>query len=222
MNKTQSKLVTAPSEDPVTLATVKGFLRIDNSDDDTLIGALIKAAVKKCEAYTDQKFITQTWDIYFDRFPFREAPNSWWDGVREGIVSDLYVQAPNLDLPFGPMQSVTALNTYADDGVANTFDASNYNVDTVGPFGRISLKMGSIWPPTILRVTNSVQVRAVFGYGLAASVPDDIKHAILLTVSKFFENRGDDTSGEFFGFSGFDIPPTAKSLLESYRRLKVG
>ena len=48
-------VVTAPSATPITLAEAKTFLRIDTSDDDTLINTLIGAARDYFEEYTEEQ-----------------------------------------------------------------------------------------------------------------------------------------------------------------------
>jgi uncharacterized phiE125 gp8 family phage protein len=39
-----------------------------------------------------------------------------------------------------------------------------------------------------------VQIRFVAGYGTAADVPQEVKHAILLRVADLYEHRGDEAT----------------------------
>lgn len=216
-------LRTAPASLAVDLTALKAFLRIDGTSDDTLLTAITKAVTLRLEEYTGRKFIQQNWDIYFDGFGTVLAKD-WWDGVKEGPISLVANSGYNdLELPFGPLVSVGAINTYGDDDVANVMDSSQYSLDTRGPYGRIALKTGAIWPATVLRPVNGVEVyNAQFGYGSSyTSVPEAIQHAIMLTVGKLWENRGDSPSGEFSGVGGFTIPNTAQVLLQPYVRYKV-
>lgn len=216
-------LSTAPAALAVDLTALKSFMRIDGSGEDTLLTILAKSATERIEEYIAQKLITQTWNIFYDSFGYKPS-DQWHDGVKDGIISDYAGGAPSfLDLPFGPLVSVTAFKTYADDDTASTFAASNYTLDTKGPFGRVALRMGAVWPTTVLRPVNGIEINgAVFGYGASnTSVPSAIQHAIMLTVSKVYENRGDSASGEFFGVGGFTIPNTAQMLLAPYVRHRV-
>lgn len=60
------RLVTPPATEPVTLEEAKLHLRIDGTEEDSLISALITAARQKAEEYTKRAFITQTWEYAID------------------------------------------------------------------------------------------------------------------------------------------------------------
>ncbi len=139
--------------------------------------------------------------------------NDWWDGTREGAVTELYGHGGHLDLPFGPLSSVTGVYTYEDDGTENTFDSSNYVIDANAPSGRVSLKLGAVWPATILRATNGVKVRGVFGYGAASSaVPNDIQMAIMTLAARMYEHRGDELP---------ELPKQVRTLLAPYEQIRI-
>lgn len=207
------KLKTAPAENPVTVTEAKDYLRVDGSAEDARILAMIVAATDRLERYVDQKFIYQSWYQYLDCFP-RSNRDAWWDGVRELPVSSMYVEAKEINLAIGPLVSVTAFNTYADDGVAQLFAASDYVIDTAGFQGRIALKLGGVWPTTILRKLNGIEIDFVCGMAAdAASLPMVIKQAVLEYVAQMYEARGDEKT---------PIPTSSEMLLEPYRKFKVG
>ena len=199
----------------MTYADIQGFLRLDGGVDQTLVESLIDVATKKVEESLGRKLITQVWSIYYDCFPSK-SKDDWWDGQQEGAVSNLYASVPYIDLPFGPLQSVAFLKTFDDDGSAYTFDSSNYNVDTISARPQIKLKTGAVWPSTLLRTVNGIQIRGTFGYGAASTLPPDMLHAIRLFVAKLYESRGDIKE------ESFTIPLTAWALLEPYKFWKLG
>ena len=218
-NQTLVELV-SPTEEPVTLAEAKLHLRVDLTEDDTLINRLIKAARLKLEDYAGIKFIYQDWRVIMDGFPYAKS-NEWWDGTRDTAVTELRGPCKDITLPIGPVSEVLAFNTYDDANQVYATSPTIYALDKYANRGRLSLRLGQIWPTTILRGNSGIEIDVRAGIAPnAAALPDDIKQAVLLTVGKFYENRGDDTSGEFFGVSGFTIPNTALVLLEGYRRLK--
>ena len=64
-----STLIAGPGEDPVTLAEAKAFCRIDSSDEDALVEALIAAARLQVESLTGRALVTQSWRLTLDCAP---------------------------------------------------------------------------------------------------------------------------------------------------------
>ena len=160
-------LVTAPAVEPVTLAEAVGHMRVDITDDDTYITALIVAARMIAEERTGRAIITQTWDYVLDDFP-------------HGDVMSL--RKPKL-------QTVTSIKYTDSDSVERTMPATDYLVDANSSPGRIVLKFAKIWPTVILQPASAVRIRMVVGYGLAIAVPQPLKQAILFLVAHWYENR---------------------------------
>lgn len=188
------KLITAPAEEPISIAEVKRHLRVDIEDDDVLIMQLITAVRTHVEQHILRRaLVTQTWDYYLDAFP---ASNQ--------IV-----------IPMPSLQSVTSISYTDANDVTSTLDASSYVVDTVNEPGRVMLKASASWPSTTLAPLNGVAIRFVAGYGLAAAVPQMIKQAILLTIGDLYENRENIVVGTIVT----ELPIGAKLLLWPYRVL---
>lgn len=186
-------LVTGPASEPVTLSEAKAHLKVEHSDDDTLITSLIKAARGYCETYTRRAFITQTWDLFMDEFP----PSS---------DEPIFIHNPKL-------QSVTHVKYFDINNVEQTWAGANYQVDIATEPGRILPVDGTTWP-AVKRRMNAVNVRYVAGYGAASDVPQEIKQAMLLLIGDWYENR-EDSSLTNSGASSHAI----KSLLYSKRVL---
>ena len=62
-------IATAPAAEPISTADAKLHLRVDITDDNDLIDALVKVAREHVEIITRRALITQTWDYYLDDFP---------------------------------------------------------------------------------------------------------------------------------------------------------
>jgi uncharacterized phiE125 gp8 family phage protein len=191
------KLQTAATSEPVTLANVKDHLRIRQEDtyQDTYIEGLISVARKQAEDWQHRAYITQTWDLYLNRFP-----------VCDEIL-----------LPRPPLQSVTSITYTLDDDSSSTVSSSTYVVDTSSEPGRIILKSGESWPSDTLQVGASVRVRFVAGYGSAgSSVPVEILRAIYMLISHHYENR--EPHAVIPGLSSiFPVPLGVESLLTNDR-----
>lgn len=208
----KSILITAPTERPLTVQEAKDFLRVDGNLEDLRIETMIDAATKLLESYCDIKIITQVWDIFLDHFPINRK-NSWWDGSKDGAFGEMFSHCPVVHLPFGRLISLDEFQTFAYDGTSTLHTVSDYDIDFVDYRGRISLKYGAVWPVTTLRLVNGIRFRVTVGFGNAASVPRNLKQAVLEIVADMFENRGDEEP---------TIPPRALILVAEYRKVKVG
>ena len=169
-------VATAPSVEPVSTAEAKDHLDIKGSDRDTYIDTLVGAARQALEKQMNRAFISQTLDVAYDAFPRSDR---------------------SIILPRGPLQSVTTVMYFDEDGSTSTvFSSGSYQVDIIGFLPRILIDPDADWPTDALRSGNGVVVRIVTGYGDAASdVPDNIVHAIKLGVRDLYDNPSETITG---------------------------
>ena len=175
--------VTAPATAPITLAEAKAQMKVESSDDDTIIQRLIDAAVNFVDAQgaLGKAMITQTW--------------GQWLSPNPGTVY----------LLLGPVQSVSAVKYYDVDGTLQTATLADFNV--FGTPNRISVfpKSGKAWPVTQTR-DDAIKIEYIIGYGsTSASVPETVRHALIMLVSNWYENRETELIGSIsktlpFGF----------------------
>ena len=166
------KLITAATALAVSLVEAKAQIRMDLSDDDTLITSDITTATEAAEQATGRAIMPQTWELTLDAFPAA------------------------IELTRVPVASVTSV-TYADlDGVDQTLSALLYSLDNYDDFGPTFVvpAYGTEWPATRDQI-NAVKVRYVAGYANAAAVPESIKKWIKLQVGAMAENRAAETVG---------------------------
>lgn len=163
------KLVTGPTVEPVSLAEAKTHLRVDIDDDDAYISGLIAAAREYLEGATRRAFLTQTWRLSLDAWPWPPA---------------------QIELPLPPLQAVNSIKYRDSDGTQTTVDSGDYIVDTDSEPGRIVLDYGESWPSETLYPANPIQIEFEAGYGDAATdVPQYLRQAVLLLVGHWYENR---------------------------------
>jgi len=166
-------LKTAPATEPISTADAKSHLRVDVSDDDTLIDGLVTAAREHVEGLTRRALIDQTWYLVLDRFP----------------ASDL----TPIVVPLPPLKSVSSI-TYVDTaGTTQTWAASKYDVDSPsGPKarrGRIAPAFDEVYPDTREQL-NAVTIEFIAGYGAGgANVPEPIILGMKLLVGHWYEHR---------------------------------
>lgn len=171
------KVATQPAVEPVTLAEAKQHLRVDISDDDTYIGALITAARQWVEEYLDRALVSQQLTMRLDSFPYEfELP-------RPPMASSGTLTATTITYTLDPGGSGTTTPT------TTTLSASTYRVDREDTPGRIRTVYGGTWP-SHLSDPNAVAVTWWAGYGAEGSnVPAAIRHAILMLVGHMYEQR---------------------------------
>jgi hypothetical protein len=208
----QLKMITGPCEPVVSVDDLKEYLRIDNDLEDSRIEVMEAAAVKLLEKLTSHKFVSQVWDVFLDYWPCGSS-QQWWDGSRDLPISYAVTPVRNITLPIGVCQELVSFSTYSDSAEFQE-TISNYIVDTVGPRARVGLKLGGVWPTTVLRPTNGIRFRVKVGFGEACDVPLDIVQAVKELVAHMYENRGDQNE--------MNIPPHILSLIDGYVRYKVG
>ena len=175
----ESKLITAPTETPISLADVKEHLRIDTSDTshDAYLTGLLSACVSRIESVLFRGLVTQTWDFKFD---------SW----RELTLSES--MHPRV-IHYGMTQSITHIKYMDEDGAEQTVSTDYYSLTNAGTDGaRIVFDFNDDndafdWPD--LWPVDPITVRVVLGYGAAVVVPAPIKSAIKLMVGDLFDDE---------------------------------
>ncbi|WP_025917676.1 head-tail connector protein [Herminiimonas sp. CN] len=199
------KLNTTPAVEPVSLAEAKLHLRVDFTDDDTLITMLIGAARVAAENICRRAFITQKWDLYLDAFPRQN-----FYGVLPGYAPlDQYIpsvlqaqrgyairfRGGKIELPFPALQSVEYVKYRDATGTLVTLDPSLYTIDNASEPGVLTPAPDQYWPNT-QNIMNAVQIGYTAGYGDATAVPAGIKSWILLRAGALYENREEVAVGQ--------------------------
>ena len=183
----------APTAYPVTLVEAKAHLRVDITDDDTLITSLISAATDFCEMYTQRSLVTRT---------YRADLPGFWRG----------------QLPMRPIIAISSYKYY-DTGspeTLTTWAASNYQLVS----GILHYTEAASFPSWAYRA-DAIQITYSAGYAptsspevAAENVPDAIKAAILMLVADMYEYREARIVNQMVTEN-----KTVEMLLSSYRVL---
>lgn len=181
-------LVTPPAVEPLTLAEAKTYLRVDTTDDDALIGALIVSARMMVEQRTQRVLITQGWRMVMDRF------------------ADPFF----ITVTVSPFQTLQALKVYNKDGTFTLIDPSQYLVDTNSTFARVCLLNGLAQPTQAIM---GITLDFTAGYGnTSANVPEPLRQAMRELIYQWYDNRGDILQGS----EANHFPAIVQTLLEPY------
>ncbi len=190
---------TVSGTDDVLLADVKKHLNVTFTDDDTYLTALISVSLSAVENYCRTHFIERDNEENIGKFD---------TGIIPSRLMTSFTHTPS-------DEKITISYT---DGTAKTLD----------------VKRSSIYTQT---VNNYVYINNVIIIGLVDSVPVDagvdvvlkwktgiglvdkaIKHARLLLIGTYYENRESDV----LGLSTSELPQGIKFLLEPYINPQVG
>ena len=184
MNPWQSQ---PPALEPVTLAEAKSYLRVDHSDEDTLISSMITAARRFAEDYTRRALIAQQWSLSLDSAP----------------------SARSITLPRSPVMTLISITVTDENDAVTPFDLGQVVLSPRD--GRVHLKEGATWP-TSDRVADGITFTWQAGYGaLAADVPAPIRQAILQLVAQMHQDRSVLPEG------AVATHPSVSLLLSPYR-----
>lgn len=182
--------VTAPAAEPISLAEAKAQARVDHADDDTLIGALIDAAVDMVDGdgHLGRAMITQTW--------------AQWAPTAPGVIR----------LRMGPFQSLTSIQYFDENGTLQSADVADFEVRKFGDLSDVYPKDGKAWPTADARA-DAIKVTYVAGFGDAASdVPAGIRHALLMLVAHWYDTRKAASEASLH-----DAPMAVDALLGRHR-----
>jgi uncharacterized phiE125 gp8 family phage protein len=170
----QTKHVSGPVIQPVTLTEVKMHLKLEPEDviEDQLIASYMYGARIEAENFLDEKIGRQTWDLFTECWPYGA-------------------------LPIRPVISVDSVAYVDAAGVEQTVDPATY-IFYPGS-GRIFLRPGYSWPGTSTYPGSGIRTRVTAGIEPVSDgqspptprYPDNIRVAILFRVGTFYRVRED-------------------------------
>jgi hypothetical protein len=206
------QIVTPPSSFPVTLVEAKAQLNVVDADDDDLIEQHIAAATQALDGpfgWTGRAIMPQQWYYYRDGFP--GAAGDWVTSAGCGCGTTM-TNCSGIEIPLPPLATVDQV-AYADPDNPTSYlvmPSTDYAVDNAGYVGWVQPING--WPSAASSV-NAVRIKFTAGY---ASVPADIKQAILMLVRDYYDQRGEIIVGV-----SYSTTRAVDALINGYRVLTV-
>lgn len=154
-------LVSPATAEPIARAEAKAHLRVDSTDDDVLIDALIAAARGQVEAMTGRALVLQRFKLQLDAFP------------------------ATIRLPRAPAVAIDSIVYIDAAGVSQTLAASGYAADLASQPARVAPAYGEVWPETRDQM-NAVSV--TFRAGHATPFTSDATSDIVTATDHPFAN----------------------------------
>lgn len=169
------RLITPPTEQPVSLDEAKEHLYVTDDDHDQDIRRKVKAATVFCQRRVPghRQFMAATYDASMADFPIGDQ---------------------RITLPFPPLHSVVKIDYYNSSGTlvqstaaGSTFSSTGWIVvkPTDKP-GYIEPAFNKVWPTTRER-PDAVTVRFVAGSTTTQTVSDDAKLAVLTKLEHLWD-----------------------------------
>lgn len=178
MSEAVYKVVSAPAEEPITVAWLKSHANLPTEIDDALLTVYIQAAREMCEQRIGRPIVTQTIARKSDDWPKND----------------------DIELLRAPVQSISSI-TYLDSaGASQTVSTSVYTLDNADEHGAAwaLLQDGQVWPE-VGDFGNAVTVTFVAGFGTASAIPAAIKAWIALAATWMTEHKAAAELPEGFG-----------------------
>ena len=148
---------------PVLLATMKSYLKITTTADDTLIQSMIDAATEWGEKYTGRDFRAITWDLLLDCFTDR------------------------IELRRDPVASITSVQHLVSDSLV-TVASTVFYLKKLVQSSEILLNEDQEWPTDTDNREQTIEIRFVTeGFQCQESIIDGIQRH----VAMWYRNRGD-------------------------------
>lgn len=180
-------LTQPPAAEPLPLADLKAFLKVDGAEEDSLLASIATAARAHLEALTAKAFVTQGWRIVRDAWPAHGR----------------------MTFPIGPVASLDAVTvTGAAGPVVLPLDL--FGLDGQGLPPRLAWTPGSVPAPAVRMSGIAVDVTA--GYGGPEDVPAPLVQAVRLLTAHWFENRSLVTIGHEVAV----MPRTVEALIAPF------
>lgn len=159
-----------PLVEPVSVVDAKAHLRVDGDDDNIYIASLISAAREWVEAYLDRTLVHTQWTLRLESL-------------------DEQIELPRPPMATSSGQTAVTITYTLEAGETATLSTQTYRVDRNSTPGEITPVYGQVWPTHRID-DNSVTVTWWAGYGSSgADVPAAIKHAMLMLVAFWYDNR---------------------------------
>ena len=182
--------VTSPNTTAlIATSDAKLYLKVDISDDDTIIAGLVTAATKSAEEYTNRFFLSTTIEQYATTF------------------------ADIKNLLKSPVSTVVRIQYYDENNSLQTLSSDFWDVTAAVEPSQIYLKPNKSFPQIAQR-EDAVIVKYIVGYGSATTdVPLPITQACYLIIGHLYQNRQEVVVGKI----ATELPFGAKYLLDQYK-----
>lgn len=159
-------IIQEPGEEIITLEDLKSFLRINNSKDDKLILALIKAARKTIEQFTNKVFLTQEQEFSVSGRDLNFFQN--------GELNNSHIV---INLPVSPIQKI---NSVVVRNGSDEIKLDKFYLINTGSVYKAVVDSNLIYYSSFVKINYTAGFRAI------ENVPEPLKVATIMLVNDLY------------------------------------
>lgn len=156
----------APAEGPVSLSALRTYLRVDGTDDDDVLTAVLRAARQSVEQRCGRILSVQTWRLILDAWP----PD-------QSVV-----------IPLIPFRRIVAARVH--DGRGNSVSIPTNAISIIAQSEPALVSFANAPAPGI--ASSGIEIDIECGYAVNSDVPAALTLAVLRAAARFYEARGDE------------------------------
>lgn len=162
-------VTTSAAELPVTLTEFKDHLKIDGTNEDTILDAFLTAATEVVQELQWRQLVEASFEWRIDSFGFNNS---------------------RITLPKPPLQSIDTIKYIDPNGDLQTLAADQYDatIASSDDYGSVAPSFSNSWPSTRSE-KHAVRITFTGGYGTRTDVPDTTKAAIKILGAHLYETR---------------------------------
>jgi uncharacterized phiE125 gp8 family phage protein len=219
--------LTQPACEPITTDEALAHCRIDADTEDGLVAGYMMAARTFVENLIGRPLIRRSYLYTLDYgWPLLRYSTSmpYW-------TSNFDYYRTRIELPKSPIGDPSWIEvvTYIDvDGNGQTLDPTQYVIIVDGVVPYIEPAYNVYWPPTRDQ-PQAISVQFDAGYGAEpGDIPDNIRHALLMLVAYWYDNRGSAQFGARAKTSDVtsmimpaEVPPGVMALLTQDQMARI-
>lgn len=178
----------------ISTADAKAHLRVDHSDEDSLIDRLVLASIEAIESKIGASMVPQTLTLVVPRFP---------------------TTCGHFALPGSPVRSITSITYVDSDGTNQVVAGSLYVTDGNAHPGRVYLadRDSSPWPTDLAARDDAVRIIYEAGPATVNDVNDALIAAALLMIGHLYENRQAVVTGTI----ATELPEAVDALIARHK-----
>ena len=158
-------LLSGPAEGPVTLATLRTYLRVDGTEDDQAIQLAFRAARQHITRQTGYVLAVESWRLILDAWPNDQT----------------------VKIPLWPLRRITAARLYTGTGSASSISSTNIVTRSNGKPAFV--RFNNVAKPAV--DAGGIEIDCECGYASSNDVPQALTLAVMRITALLYETRGD-------------------------------